>query len=412
MSVSKLHRELELNEIVNKKNKWLFCDIEISRYLVKRDNFLLISSGSNWLTSFTAYPSYIYDLLKLVYFLVKQLFSKKASFKINSEHIIFSTGSGYDLKNYNKFFLDSNIELIQIEAFKISQFIHFNIVKIKSVFSFFLENLREASSVLRLKLPPDLRKKIFKCSLPNLANYSYYCAFLSAIKEKNPNVKIFHSGAYLVSTAATRVGIETVYLHHGLTGKVGRASFPFYNQIYVYSAEEQSYLEDISPNSNICLYPTKELSQLEKRVVVFLRLYDRDMSEEDLSELLTFFLKKDYKIFLKKPPAYTGSLTEILESKYNLEIIDLEKDASEIILNLRPTFAVGWMSTALCESLLHGVVPISLSGEEITWTDRHAFTIYPIKKRSFSWKEEKERIFELLEDFNLYTKTLSELRTR
>ena len=126
MSVSKLHRELELNEIVNKRNKWLFCDIEISRYLVKRDNSLLIPSGNNWLTSFTAYPSYIYDLLKLVYYVVKQLFSDKASFKTNSEHIILSTGSGYDLKNYNKFFLDSNIELIQIEAFKISQFIHFS----------------------------------------------------------------------------------------------------------------------------------------------------------------------------------------------------------------------------------------------------------------------------------------------
>jgi hypothetical protein len=38
--------------------------------------------------------------------------------------------------------------------------------------------------------------------------------------------------------------------------------------------------------------------------------------------------------------------------------------------------------------------------------------IYPIKKRSLSWVEEKERIFDLLEDNSLYTQTLSELRMR
>ena len=88
-----------------------------------------------------------------------------------------------------------------------------------------------------------------------------------------------------------------------------------------------------------------------------------------------------------------------------------EKDASEIILNLRPYFTVSWISTALCESLRHGVVPISLL-EAITGLTSPYLEIYPIKKRTLSWHEEKERIFELLEDTSLYTKTLSELRVR
>ena len=41
-----------------------------------------------------------------------------------------------------------------------------------------------------------------------------------------------------------------------------------------------------------------------------------------------------------------------------------------------------------------------------------SWAIYPFKKRTLSWKDEKERIFELLKDMSLYTKTLSELRTR
>ena len=97
--------------------------------------------------------------------------------------------------------------------------------------------------------------------------------------------------------------------------------------------------------------------------------------------------------------------------------------ATMIALILRPA---GWKSTTLCESLRHGVVPISLSGyrhdqgrisgdntgSSSTHQDFIFWTIYPLWKRSLSWMEEKERIFELLEDTSLYAKTLSELRVR
>ena len=427
MSRSKLNQGSKLNEIVNKRNKWLFCSDEVSKYLgFKSDNSILIPSGNIWYSPLKVYPSYIYNFLKLAYFLVKQLFSDKTSFQTKSAHILFSTGEGYDLKNYNKFFRNSNVEVIQIEAFNTSQKINFNIVELKLAFSFFLENLREARSLLKLNIPPELRKTIVNYSLPQLAIYTYFCAFLSAIKEQIPNVKIFHSGATLLSVAATRAGIETVCLYHGLARKQSNADFPFYNHIYVYANEEKSYFEDISPNSNVCLYPVKELSRLEKRVIIFIRLDDAAVSEKTLSEILTLFLKKGYKIFLKQHPSYTGSLADNIASKYNLEMIDLEKDASEIISYVRPSFTVGWRSTALCESLRHGVIPIVLPGSRtgrsselaknspFTATDLlfTSWTIYPFKKRTLSWGEEKEKIFELLEDTSLYKKTLSELRMR
>ena len=220
-------------------------------------------------------------------------------------------------------------------------------------------------------------------------------------------MKIIHSGATLLSCAAIRAELETVYLYHGLVDPVDRTTFPFFDHIYVYANEEKSYFENISPNSNVCLYPFKELSKLEKRVIIFLRIYDSLMSEKTILEILTFFLKKDYQIFLKRHPAYTGILADKIAKKINVEMIDPEKVASEIILNLRPSFTVSWKSTSLCESLRHGVVPISLAeGKRV---DK---SIYPIRKRSLSWMDEKERIFDLLEDNSLYTKTLSELRMR
>tara|TARA_B100002003_G_scaffold187809_1_gene176407 strand:+ start:84 stop:1325 length:1242 start_codon:yes stop_codon:yes gene_type:complete len=413
MSDSKQIQGIEINKIVNNRNKWLFSGIEISRYLVNRNNSLLIPSGNMRYSSLKVYPSYIYNLLKLAYYLVKQLFSDKTSFQTKSAHILFSTGEGHDLKNYNKLLLDKNVEVIHLEAFNTSQKINFNIVELKLAFSLFLENFREANSIFRLKLPLELRKKIVNFSLPQLAIYTYLCAFLSVIKEQIPNVKIFHSGAELLSMAATRAELETVCLYHGLADKTSTASYPCYDHIYVYASEEKSYFEDISPNSNVYLYPVKELPKLEKRVIIFQRRTDSAVSEETLSELLTLFLEKEYKIFLKKHPTYTESLADKIVSKYNLEVISTKQDASEAILNLRPSFTVGWSSTALCESLSYGVIPISLEEAKtrIMHID-HIWGIYPLRKRSFSWVEEQERIIELLEDTSLYVKALSELRTR
>ena len=410
MSDSKLNQGFEPNDIVNKRNKWLFCSVEVSNYLVKNDNSPLIPSANIYHLTLTAYLRYIHNLLKLAYFLLKQLFSNTASFQKKSTHIVFSTRGGYELKNYSKLFSDNNVEVIHMEAFNTSQKTSFNIVELKLAFSLFLENVQEARSILKLKLPLELRKKIVNYTLPNLALYTYLCAFFSAIKEQIPNVKIFNNNAELLASAATREGLEIVCMYHGLADKTSIASYPFYDHIYVYSVEEKDYLEDISPNSNVCLYPVQELSNLEKRVIIFSNSFDTLMSEKTILEILTFFLKKDYQIFLKKHPAYTGILADKIAEQYNLEMIDQEKVADEIILNLRPSFTVAWYSTALCESLRQGVVPISLS---LTLNPNAIDKmIYPFKKRSLSWVEEKERIFDLLEDNSLYTKTLSELRTR
>ena len=67
MSGSTLNQGSGLDLIVNKRNKWLFSSLEISRYLVKSDNSVLIPRGNVWHLAIKAYPSYIYNLLKLTY---------------------------------------------------------------------------------------------------------------------------------------------------------------------------------------------------------------------------------------------------------------------------------------------------------------------------------------------------------
>ena len=106
MRSSKLNQGSKLDDIVNKRNKWLFSGTEISSYLVESNNSLLIPLGKKWYSPLAIYPSYVFNFLKLLYFLMKQLCVDKTSFQNESAHILFSSGEGYDLKNYSKVFLE------------------------------------------------------------------------------------------------------------------------------------------------------------------------------------------------------------------------------------------------------------------------------------------------------------------
>ena len=64
MSGSRLNQGSDLDQIVNKRNKWLFCSDEVSKYLgFKSDNSILILLGNMRYSPLKVYPSYIYNLL-------------------------------------------------------------------------------------------------------------------------------------------------------------------------------------------------------------------------------------------------------------------------------------------------------------------------------------------------------------
>jgi len=406
--------ELRLYAKVNDINKWIFCDVKISRYLAKNEKTLVFrSKNSGNKVIFLLY--FIISFLKLSFIFIKQL-SIRNKMKLDGiDHLVLSTQAGHDKKNYLKYIAKERFKFISSEAFKPSSYMRINTVSFAYLIKFFLEGVEEINKVLSLNLPKELETLVASNVKINLANYSYFCAIFFKIKSDYPELIIYHSGATFVSSITRRVGIKTRYLLHGLLGEVGKSSFPIYERIFVYCKEEAEYLKKISPESKVEFYPFKEIKNHKKKVLIFLRVKDSLMEKDQLKEIILYFNKASYEVILKPHPTYKGSLAKKLLSSEDVSLYKNETlDATEIITKERPSFTVGWASTALCESLQCGVIPITLlnRAEDEQIYDTSPNIIYPIQKRCLSWHKEKEEITQLLSNLEEYQNYLVRLKSR
>ena len=182
-------------------------------------------------------------------------------------------------------------------------------------------------------IPKELRKLIILNTANYLSIYSYYCCLFKKIKMLRSDVSLFSGGAELLSHAANKEKVKTFLLNHGLIGggwyrkkevmykyklNICNFTYPDYNSIYVYSEDEKQYLIN-----------------------------------------LDLFIRYDYEITIKEHPSYQGELSKKLCGKEGVTLFtDKGKNGAEIIKEILPRFSVSWGSTAICESLNLGVIPI------------------------------------------------------
>ncbi len=406
--------EFSLNTKVNDINKWIFCDVKISRYLAKNEKKLTLPSKENVGKNFF-FLHFVTSFMKLCFIFIKQL-SVQNNIALNDiDHLLLSTGAGHDKKNYLNYISKEENKFITIKAFRPSSYMRIYTISFFVLIKFFFEAIREINKVLSLKLPKELEILISKHIKTNLANYSYFCAIFSKIQSKHPNLIIYHSGATFLSSVTKRIGISTRYFLHGLLGEAGKSSFPAYEKIFVYSNEEVKYLKEISPQSDIVIYPYEKLKNLEKKVLIFLRVDDNLMEINQLEKVISYFIQKAYKVILKPHPTYKGSLATKLSSSHNLTLSNnINLDAKEVMKEENPSFTIGWASTALCESLQSGVIPITLLNEDSSKYDYVSAPpiVYPIQRRCLSWQKERKKINQLISNISDYKDYLQILKSR
>ena len=406
--------EFQLNTKVNDINKWIFCDVKISRYLAKNEqNLTLPSVDKTGKTVF--FLHFITNFVKLCFIFLKQL-SLPNNIKLDGiDHLVLSTEAGHDKKNYLKYISKEEDKFITVKAFMPSSYMRIYTISFFNLIKFFFEAIKEINNILSLKLPNELEVLVSKHIKNNLATYSYFCSIFSKIHSKHPDLIIYHSGATFLSSVTKRVGISTRYFLHGLLGEAGKSSFPTYEKIFVYSTEEAEYLKKLSPQSGVAVYPYKELKNLEKTVLIFLRVEDYLMEKKQLDEVISYFTKNAYKVIFKLHPTYKGLLAKKLSSSHSLNLSNNnDLDAKEVIDEERPSFTIGWASTALCESLQSGVIPITLlekTSKKYDYVDAPPI-VYPIQKRCLSWQEEKKKIDQLILNMSDYPDYLKILNSR
>jgi len=198
--------------------------------------------------------------------------------------------------------------------------------------------------------------------------------------------------------AAILSGLNVTRFYHGLMQTIHPDIFPNYHSVYVYSNSEKKYLSEMGISSNV--YKFDKVLVRKKIVVFFMAECISNIEVINFNNLLDLFKNAKYKILFKYHPLNKASNS--IKKEYELKDINWNKlldlseidevdgnSASDIIMDVSPSFVVGWGSTSLCESLNMNIIPIALSIDE----DR---PVYDMPKRSLEWPLRSDTISNLI----------------
>ena len=403
---------------MHQKKKWVFCDNHIQRSLVKLGYSAI---NAEYSISFKIINKlligFIFSLLKVTYYYFLQfLFVQKKELK-NKKAIFLKSGNGYDYANLYRVVDFDESKVVYINSFTMKSYMGVVKVGFLTLIDVFVRSFIVYCSVIKNNLPNNIENLVIENGLRNIAQYTYLSSFFKTVKSFNRDIHVYSGGAMLASNAAIDANLKTSYLLHGNIGRIHPIVFPSFDEVYVYSNDEKLYLESIGVSSRVDIYPFKVINSKNKLVLIFTRLSDKDMGFDELRNLVIFFKSYDYVVKFKPHPQYgyyrTNRNVEECVYKWadilNIEVIDRGAgSASSLIQSTLPSFVVAWQSTALCESLSMGVIPISLSKK----SDIVSYLPYPIAKRTLSWHDEKKQIINAINKQTNYRKVLKSLNRK
>ena len=333
---------------------------------------------------------------------------QKSTIKKIPDHLVVRSAAPHMHKNYFRLF-NENIDFskfIYIDCFNKHQFTKIKKVGFWSIYKEFYLTYKELIPVIAKLKKEEGRHSIAYEAMRTLPIFSYFTCLLQELKKENAQIKLFSGGADLISSSAILSKIETYWLAHGLidpaelmNGKQIKPDpskynivLPKFNFIYLFSDDEVMFYRDHGISSKLCLYPYEKLNKLHKKIIIFTNPEDHQMNYHDLSELINLFKKYSYEIIVKFHPSYKGNFKKGFLNDLKIKIInDQDASALRLMLEEKPSFVAGWLSTTLCEAHLHGITPICLANPADSKYLHHQF-----HKKSIHWTESKKLLDESL----------------
>ena len=342
-----------------------------------------------------------------VFRIVQLYLIQKSTIKSAPDHIVVRTAAPHMHKNYFRLFnenMDSS-KFIYIDCFNKRQFTKIKKLSFWSIYrEFYLTYKELMPAIARLK-KEEGRHSIAYEAMTTLPIFSYFTCLLQELKKENAQIKLFSGGADLISSSAILSKIKTYWLAHGLvapptlSGKqikpdpsIYNIVLPKFNFIYLFSNDEVMFYKDHGISSKLCLYPYEKVDKLHKKMIIFTNAEDRHMNYHDLSELINLFKKYSYEIIVKFHPFYKGDFEKEFSNDPSIKIVkDQDVTAVMLMLEEKPKFIAGWLSTTLCEAHLRGITPICLAKPV-----ESKYVIHQFHKKSIHWTENNKLLDESL----------------
>ena len=416
----KLNNKISTMTIIPPESRWVFVDSE--KLIIDPNE---ISNIKNKLFIFNIrYLSFFYistiALLRIIFFYFRQFFVVTCNSNNKITSIILESGRGYDSQNINRFIKIKNNEKISIQAFRRISYMRYHRVgffvmmknAFDSIFCFYY-------SIFRLDQPNSMVLLALDRGVSNISMYVYLKSFFLEFNKKYPECTVYTDGALIASHASISSGMKTIRTYHGLMGKTNPNTYPEYNSIYTYSLDEKKYLSNLGIGSKIYIYQSSPIKAPEKIIIFFMSEDASTVKAIDLIEIVKLFRSFNYKIYAKLHPL--NDAPQEIVNEYNLvfdnyeDMLNSQKierisgdSASDVISIKKPSFIVSWDSTAACEALRAGVIPINIPMSSV---DISGF-VYSVRKRSISWHSEKDMVKGFLNGGYLHNNILKILRER
>ena len=336
-----------------------------------------------------------------IFRIVQLYLIQKSTIKSTPDHIVVRTAAPHMHQNYFRMF-NKNIntdKFMYIDCFDKHQFTKIKKVSFWYLLKEFYLTYNELIPMISRLTKEEGKHVIAYRAMIGLPAFSYFTCLLQELKKENAQIKLFSGGADLISSSAILSKIETYWLAHGLVdpatlnGKQIKPDpskynivLPKFNFIYLFSKDEVMFYRDHGISSKLCLYPYEKLNKLHKKIIIFTNPEDHQMNYHDLSELINLFKKYNYEIIVKFHPSYKGSFEKEFSNDRSIKIVkDQAATAVMLMLEEKPKFIAGWLSTTLCEAHLRGITPICLAKPV-----ESKYVIHQFHKKSLHWSESKK----------------------
>ena len=352
----------------------------------------------------------VYGLAKIfeLFIIQKKIHAKRM---VGIDHLVIESAAPHMHLNYFRHvsLKRTNNNYLIIECYNKNQFTTIHKIGYFQILKEFILSFKETISIFNILESKQTDKDLFRVIRTGLPIFAYLSCLFKHFKLANPQIKFFSGGAHLAAAAAISSGIETHWLAHGFIDKaltIDRSSFdasaedhyisyPHFNYIYLYSNEEAEYLKKYKVTGEFIVYPYKKVSAQSGKIIIFSESSHGPSERKVLKEIITLFQQNNYQVVMKLHPSYKGDLDESILKEFDLTVIrGAEQTALELIAIEKPEFACAFASTALCEALYSGVIPICIEEK-----NRQFETCpYPLRKRSIQWDRDQEIVTKFLQN--------------
>ena len=418
----KLNKEntqsLVLGRIVQDKYKWVMVDDRIQAYIYDNDRGGYNKKSGGKSKYVILYINLTMAILRSLYYYFKQYFITSTNSKRLYEYVILESDVEYRHLNIGKILDLDKYYFETIKSFDFNNMMSFEKVELLVLIKQVWRSIILYHHVISLNFPKQLECILVRNAPTFISSYAYLVSFFLAIKEKNKLCRIYTAaGESLSSYASVFAGLEVNFLSHGYLSKNASYSYPCFKSIYVYFIEDKKYLENINLPFNIFVYNFKRLKRLNSSIIIFLDHYHHN-DYKILSDVVNLFISNAYEVHVKIHPVLEiNKHQKVWINNNNIKLIDNKElwDAYSSINKIKPKFTIGSVSTALGESLNMGVIPISvdvLAKEADNYNAVSSKYIYPIQKRTISWKLESNIVVDLIKNRLAYGEILTMLKER